>query len=920
VWLAVTVLSWGLAYLFAPLEPALVLIPPMLTLAVLGPAAQALTSAQGGLAKVAFAVLRRVEMPLMVLAFTGVAVGVFGSMWRRGMVIDTGDNQYMMARAQIFYEGLRHGHWQHWTHLWQAGDTLTDLYPIEANLLTALVHALSPRDTPFETSYTVFVLLAWWLRGVGVYYLARRFSSPLVAFALGYASLFDVGSDVWGGTWFASIYFGMIHNSLALTFGLFAVALQVDLTRRVTGGRIVACALLIALSACGHALGMLVMVVATFALGVGVWVAKGPRREATWALAASCLGLALAAIWIIPFTRALAVGNFRVAMAGHTFSDLGKSLINGTMPNSSLAAFTGLALVAAAAATISGEVAVAPAGIASLILICLVVAPLMVSARVFHYVPAFVDGQPVRMLAAFKMAAIPCIAWWLGSLEKRVLRPSGSLTASRVLGRTLVLGLLLYGPLRVAISGMDALGTDLREQIKTVGHSAERAHTGHDYRRVFRWLKERRAEDRSPLLWRAAVIWKTNWRHAVWGEGLNTGVPIVDPNQVPSNFFKIRPREENARGFNDWNIKFVLTDSASAPFDGTEERFSSGPYHVWEVVPFDARYAIAPAGVQVTDIELTGERIGFHVEGAPADGAEIQLRTAAFPRWRARQDGRWLKVSARLPRPDALPYQEQLVVNARNGDVVMTCDGTMPGYYSGLLVTVAAAVGIGMGASSRKRERLEGALHKGREWASRVAETARHRWQKGARLAVVAGLVALLALGIVVRLRGTRELSGAALEGLGDFDVLTYVDGHLKSCSPTFWRGQFTCDSGDVVVDGSLGSKVAGDDSGEYAALWPGIRVACRTANTVVLRFGRVHLNAPDGLWIQNSTWNAHQATIKWGGEVLAKATFSGEEVHEFPLSAGKGGSKPLTIEIDAPVDGSSCIIRGGAGKPPPIK
>jgi hypothetical protein len=81
-----------------------------------------------------------------------------------------------------------------------------------------------------------------------------------------------------------------------------------------------------------------------------------------------------------------------------------------------------------------------------------------------------------------------------------------------------------------------------------------------------------------------------------------------------------------------------------------------------------------------------------------------------------------------------------------------------------------------------------------------------------------------------------------------------------------------------------------------------------------------VHLNAPDGLWIQNSTWNAHQATIKWGDEVLAKATFSGEEVHEFPLPAGKGGSKPLTIEIDAPVDGSSCIIRGGAGKPPPIK
>ncbi|HEX4338004.1 MAG TPA: hypothetical protein VH062_18975 [Polyangiaceae bacterium] len=919
VWLVVAALSWVVAYLFAPVEPALFLVPPVLTLAVLAPAAQAMAARPESPLSRTIVVLRRFETPVVLVVFAVVGFTIFGSTWRRGMIIDTGDNQYMMARAQLFYEGLSHGHWQHWTHLWQAGDTLTDLYPIEANLMTALVHAVAPRGTEFGTSYTAFVLFSWWLRGVAVYAVARRFSSPLVAFALGYASLFDVGADVFGGTWYATIFFGMVHNTLSLTFALFAVAFQVDLTRRVTGFRFVACALAVALSACGHALGMLIMVIATFALAVGMWVAKEQRR-AGWALAATCLGLALSAIWIIPFSRALAMGNFRVAMPGDTFAQVGKTLFDGMLPTSSFAAFTGLALIAAVAAALSGEVTVVPAGIASVILVCLVVTPFLVSARVLHYFPAFADAQPVRMMAAFKTVVIPCVAWWLDSLEKRVLRSSGSLAVSRVGARTLMLALLLYGPARVALSGLDVLGSDLRELVRTVGPSAERAHTGEDYRRVLGFLKDRRDEDRSSLLWRAAVIWKNTWRHAVWAEGMNTGVPIVDADQVPSNFFEIRPREMNARGFNDWNVRYVLTDLPTVPFGNVVERFVSGPFHVWEVLPFDTRYAIAPPGVQVTDIHLEGESIRFHVEGAPSGGADIQLRTAAFPRWRARERGEWLRVSARLPRADAAPHQEQLVVHAKNGDVLMTCDGTMPGYWSGLIVTLAAALGIGMGASERKRARFEEMLRAALARASSLAAEAGRRGHRWAKPAAMVGAVVVLGLGIGVRFRGARELAGPALVGLGDFDVGSYRNGHVEPCSPTFWRDQFTCTSGNVVVDGWLGTKAAGDDSGEAAALWPGIRVRSRKGNTVVLDFGRVHLDAPDGLWIQNATWFSHRAKITWGDAVLATSTFSGEEMHVFPLPPGKGGSKRLTIELEADNEGSICVLRGGTGKPPPFR
>jgi hypothetical protein len=920
-WLIAVAASWLLALLFMPLEPALILLPPMLSLAVLLPGALALwdrckqTDRTGRRALW----LARLEMPLAMAVLAAVGWGVFGPMWQRGMLIDSGDHQFMMGRAQIFYEGLRHGHWQHWTHLWQGGDTITDLYPIEANLITALVHLLAPRGTPFVVSYTVFVLWAWWLRGVGVYYLARRFSSPLIAIVLAGVALFDVGKDVNGGIWLGALLFGMIHNALALTFGLFATALQVDLTRKVTSGRFVACVLLVALTACGHALGMVVMVISTFALAIAIYVGRGDRRRALWALGASCLGLALSAVWLIPFSKGLAIFNYRVATSGASYGELGQGFLDGTLPTSSFAGFLGLTVVAAIVACFVGEIPIVGAGIASLLLVILVLTQFLVGSRFLDYVPAFLDGQPYRMLTVFKTTVVPCVAWLLQGIAQWIPAPSMSLGIGKVLRRTFLLSLILFGLGRSVAGGIDRLAVDLRAQISHTSRGMERSNTGADYQQVFDWLKERRQQDPSPTPWRAAILFRSYSRHATWTEGMNTGVPIVDPNQVPSNFLNIRPREISARGFNDWNVRYAITDYDGPPFPGSTLRFGSGRFHVWEVDGFDDRYVVAPSGVTVSDIKLDGESIRMRVDGAPSEGVDLQLRTAAYPRWRARQGDRWLPVFARLPRPDSKPKQEQLVIHAGNGPVTLTCDGTLQGYWWGLFVTICAGVAIALAASSDRRRRFE-------ELAERIWREASHRAgtinarisPQRIRVAAVVGLVLVVGAGVAVRIRGTRRLAPAAIEGISQLSVRWRgSDGRSRGCLPIPWVGMFLCDNDGAVVDNWLGTTGPGDDSGEFAALWPGIRVATHdAAPNVILDFGRVRLDAPRGLWLQTAGWGGHHLTVTWGDLVLGDLDVGGEQMHQFPIPPDLGGTQPLKIEIRAR-GGATIVLRGGAGPAP---
>jgi hypothetical protein len=912
-WLLILAGLLVMARLLERLEPAVMLVPPFVALAIAIPALFALGDwLKNGV--VTARTLRALEMTAVMVFFAAWTWSTWRHVLRGTVPIDAGDHQFMMGRAEITWDGLRRGKWLHWTHLWQGGDSIVDLYPIEANLLTALFHALSPRGTRFVTSYSVFVIWTWWLRGVAVYYLLRRFSGPVVALLLACASLYEVGEGVWDGIWSATIYWGMVHNSLALTFGVFATALMVDLVRRVSGPRFVACALLVALTACGHALGMLLVAVQTAALALALLVGKGSRSSGVWALAACVSGLMLAGAWILPFSHALAVWGYRVAVPGLEYSDLGTGLFNGHAPSGNFITFVGFGIVAITAAVVSNDVALAATAICTVLLVILSLTPLMVQAGLLDLVPSLLDGQPRRMLTVMKTTSLPALGWLL-SLSFSHLRRASSLAWPKVAARAMLLALLLYGPGRTLAAGWEAIGAYLVEQAPDRRSPDRRTYTNPDYDNVVGWLKKARAQDPSSTPWRAMIRFKDQKRHPFWAEGIDIGVPFVDQDQISSNFLTFRPREFSADGMRDWNIRFVVTDRPEAPLPELVERLESGSLHLFELPDYDDRYIVAPEAVSVTGIRLVDDEIRFDVAGAPPEGADLQIRTAWFPRWRARlAGGGALALTSRLPRPSAKPRQDQIVVRARNGSIVVSCDGFMPWFWQGLGVSILGAAGVVLLAAERRREKLEAwFVAAWRALTGRLLEGWRRRVRHKPR--VVAGLVFLLVpLAVTAAARGGSHLSLPMIEGLGGVDVYAgpgSASAPSQKCAAEWWRGRYHCGGEGADVDSWLGSVAPGDSTGESGKLWPGTRVSIpRAGSKVRLHYARLQLRG-NALRMRISA----RGTLSVMGFVDSRLAFDrvyrGEAYEDITLPGWVPYAAGLDLVVTATDPNSVLVFRG---------
>jgi hypothetical protein len=150
----------------------------------------------------------------------------------------------------------------------------------------------------------------------------------------------------------------------------------------------------------------------------------------------------------------------------------------------------------------------------------------------------------------------------------------------------------------------------------------------------------------------------------------------------------------SAQGFHDWSIRYAISDHGGPPFPGAQVRLTEGQLTVWEVPDYDDRYVVAPAGVTVRELRFGDDEIRFRLDGVPDGGADIHVRCAWFPRWRAHQEGRLIPLVATPPHPGAKAKQEQLLVHASNGEVVLTCDAPMPRFWAGLLFTLLGVGGL----------------------------------------------------------------------------------------------------------------------------------------------------------------------------------------------------------------------------------
>lgn len=837
-WLAAVVSAWLLCWGLGAAVPSLWGVPWLLLLSVSMPLVDRM--------------LRAVEDPnrsrllvaleaIVTAVVVGVmAFGILGFIISDRVPIDTGDHQIMIARAQAFTEALSRGVWLRWTNLLQGGDSLTDLYPYCVNLLTSLLHFTRPRGTPFLDTYGAFVVVAWWLRVVAVYFASRRFAGVFVASLLAVASGVEVGTDVWDGVWHGVIYWGMIHSNVALSIALLACGLQVDLLRRVSSVRIVACALLVALTAFAHPLGILYAGFSCVGLGIAALATPNERATKLWSLSATVLGVLLAAAWILPFSYAQKHFGFSNATQGLGLAEFGRGIIDGSAPSTSFKAWTGFAVVAVLAAAFSGETAAIATAVCALLFWLFPVYELLIEERILTFFPTLLDGQHRRMFTVLKSAGIPACAWLGQVVLARVPRPV-SLAVPPVLVRAVLFGLLLAGPARGLYVANSSLVKELRAQVSEApAHGKrERSHTGRDYNKVFDWLNNQRREDPSKTRWRVAITWTREWRHATWGEGFINGTPIVDYINVSSNFLGTRPREVTAEGFKDWNIRFLVTETADAPFAGLTKRLSSGRYTVWEFDDYDARYIVAPEGVTISNVVWRDNDIEFNVSGAPASGALVKVRTAHYPRWVA--SGAASELTAVQPHPGAKPRQEQIGLRVHNGLARISCTGAMPRQWLGLFVSALGGGALFFVARQRRRERLSGWFDGLRQRSQRPAAWLRQRCLQP-RVWVIA---AVAFSGLVLGLRlftGANELLLAPTFA-PELRVAAESKGQRVPCTRNLLSGRYSCEPLAVKVLTELGSTPRGDSTWEYAYLWPAISVEATEGQTAHFEFPRVLLS-----------------------------------------------------------------------------
>ena len=163
--------------------------------------------------------------------------------------------------------------------------------------------------------------------------------------------------DIWDGGTHGAVFWGLMHSQLSLTLALVAHAVRLDLLDRISGPRLVGCALADG-AVCARAPDRRVRpggLAGIAGAGGGV---PGDRAAsgACWTTGALALGLALSAVLVLPAVRGLAEHGFSAAFSGHDYRAAGAALVQGAQPSSTFGFAIGLGLIAVAAAATGRQV------------------------------------------------------------------------------------------------------------------------------------------------------------------------------------------------------------------------------------------------------------------------------------------------------------------------------------------------------------------------------------------------------------------------------------------------------------------------------------------------------------------------------------------------------------------------------------
>jgi hypothetical protein len=259
-----------------------------------------------------------------------------------------------------------------------------------------------------------------------------------------------------------------------------------------------------------------------------------------------------------------------------------------------------------------------------------------------------------------------------------------------------------------------------------------------------------------------------------------------------------------------------------------------------------------------------------------------------------------------------LPGQEQIGVRASNGHVVIEANGTMPGYWTGVCISLLGLVGTVLASRHNTRATVEARAQQAWQLlgAGRrrfVAALARRRKQT---VGVVAAFVVLGLLLAAPLSPGTRLLIQPALEGVGMRVAATDAEGRSVPCEATPLQGLYSCGLLRATEAG-LGITPTRDDAGEFGKFWPGLRAHVQASGVLVLKFPRVDA--------RSGTLTLTTTLVSGSGTVVVRTSkgdteptpLSGNQSRSIRLPGGLSRSEPLELRLSAGPSGLDAVLRG---------
>jgi hypothetical protein len=225
-----------------------------------------------------------------------------------------------------------------------------------------------------------------------------------------------------------------------------------------------------------------------------------------------------------------------------------------------------------------------------------------------------------------------------------------------------------------------------------------------------------------------------------------------------------------------------------------------------------------------------------------------------------------------------------------------------------VILGLGACVGLVLTASERRRNKLSELLNRTARRLAELGGSARARfsalWMRvllllGALLIVLGGMIALYR-------RGTRYLLIPPLESLG-MRVSEYEPNtdSFQSCKSEWWRGRYKCKLSKAIVDASLGTTSNHDDSGEYAAQWPGTRITTPDADTKLrLDFLRLRKQKKN---LKISVSGGHFSAVISCAGMRVERDYAGEKQEVLPVTCPDS----IRVELESKDRKATLLFRG---------